>query len=162
MEKGDGTMQSIIMGQTSTGSCIPVTVGSTGNLQVDLASALSAALDSMDVSKMSKGVVTAAHTSAIANGTSAEISWSGYNSVYVEVYGKGSATGTVTLFGAVASGGNFGTMIDHARGTAMQFVYSESGTVTGGCAFKGIPDAGKSVLTRGAGTISVNILPLNL
>jgi len=140
-----------------------VTVGDP--LYVSLATKLSAALDSIDVSKMSKGAVTVAHNAITAGATSAEISAVGFNAILVEVGISGAAKKwTFTVQGCMVTGGAFVDMYEMANTGALALMTVVDLTVSRGFVFKGVPDYIKIVAaeTEDGATVTVKVQPLNL
>jgi hypothetical protein len=139
-----------------------VTVGDP--LFVSLATKLQAALDSIDVSKMSKGGVTVAHNAITATATSAEIPCAGFNAIMLEITQSAAEAWTYTVQGCMVTGGTFVDIYEMANTGALALMTVVENTLSRILVFKGIPDYIKIVATEVAGTatVTVKVQPLNL
>lgn len=149
-----------------TGSTIPDTTPVPANL----VTALSHLLDSIDVAKMSKGAVTAAHSAITATATSNEIDCRGFNSLLVECAVSAITSGNwvVEVQGSMESGGTLGlftNLADAAPAGIVNLFKSASMNANGNYVllFKGITDYVKIVATRTTdGTLTCKVQPMNL
>jgi len=153
-----GTTNKVVAELTGSG----ITVGDP--LFVSLATKLQAALDSIDVSKMSKGAVTTAHAAIADTATSAEISTAGFNAIKVYVGPFSAAENwTFKVQDCDVSGGTFIDAYEQAN-TGVMTLMSYQCNAARSFVFKGVGDHVKIVATRdgGASSVTVKVLPLNL
>lgn len=145
-------------------------INSDGSADVNMATALSKDLDSVDVGKMSKGAVTTAVDAKSATTTSTEIDCRGYNSLLVECAVSAITAGNwvVEVQGCTVSGGTVGlyTNLADAAPAGIVNVFKSAAMNANGnyiLIFKGILDYNKVVATRTTdGTITVKVQPINL
>jgi hypothetical protein len=128
---------------------------------VSLATLLSAALgDTIDVSQMSCGAVTAAHTGITATATSAAIDKQKYSGLFTQfLLTAGAGTWTISLTGCPTEGGTYVTLYDKDN-----VALSVSGlTASAGWTWPvvGAPYV-KVVATEDSdgATVSVNVVPI--
>lgn len=141
--------------------------GSTGYAPTSLATTISSATDTIDVSKMSKGGITVAHSAITATTTSAEIDCRGFNAISVEMACSAFTDGNwvAAIHGCAVSGGTFGACYspkDDGTFVAQATpAISANGNTT--YYFRGIPNYVKIVATRTTdGTLTCTVTPLNL
>ena len=143
------------------------------NLQIDIKTLLettgitllplSATLDSIDVSKKSKGAVTTAHSAITATATSAEIDCRGYNSILVEAaISVAVKNWTFKVQGCMTSGGTFVDWYEQAN-TGTMTLMSYQTNASKGWVWHGIPDYIKIVATEDEdnATVTVKVQPFN-
>lgn len=122
---------------------------------------LSATLDSIDVSKKSKGAVTTAHSAITDTATSAEIDCRGYNSLLVHwVSNQTDKTWVISVTGAMGSGLTFVPLLDKATGLAASEITTD---ISGYFTISNIPDYVKIVATKvdDGATVTVKVQPFN-
>lgn len=124
---------------------------------------MDADIDDIDVSKMSKGAVTTAHSAIAETATSAEIDCRGYNAILVKAFAFSAAENwTFKVQGSMTSGGTFVDIYEQANTGAM-VAMSHQCNAAMMFPFRGIPDYVKIVATRdgGASTVTVKVHPFN-
>ena len=122
---------------------------------------LSATLDSIDVSKKSKGAVTTAHSAITGTATSAEIDCSGFNSVLVHwVSNQTDKTWVISVTGAMGSGLTFVPLLDKTTGLAASEITTD---ISGFFVISNIPDYIKIVATEtdDGATCTCKVQPFN-
>jgi hypothetical protein len=148
----------------TAGDYIPFIVDANGAMWVSLATGLSAASDSIDEAKRSKGSVTTAHSAITATTTSTEIDCRGFNAVLVEVaISVQVKLWTTKIQGCLSSGGTFIDWYEMAN-TGTMTLMSYQTNASKGFVFKGIPDYIKIVATEDedTATYTCRVQPLNL
>jgi hypothetical protein len=141
------------------------------NLQIDIKTLLETTgiaflpldddIDSIDVSKMSAGAVTTAHSAITATATSSEIDCRGFNSLRILwVSDATDKTWVISLAGAMTSGGTFVPPLSVADGTAKLEVTTD---ISGYIIVYGIMDYMKVVATEtdDGATVSCYVQPFN-
>jgi len=73
------------MGITSRASIDECNLPDATPLPINLVTTLSSVYDTIDISKMSKGIVTTSHNAITATATSSEIDCRGFNTISVEM-----------------------------------------------------------------------------
>lgn len=122
---------------------------------------LSALLDSVDVSKMSKGAITIAHNAITATATSAEIDCRGFNSLLVHwVSSATDKTWVISITGATGSGLTFVPLLDKTTGLAASEITTD---ISGFFVISNIPDYIKIVATEtdDGATVTCKVQPFN-
>jgi len=169
---GTNLMGKVGIDQTTPGTTNGVVInsivaGDTNIGNVDLASALSSEYDSIDVSKMSKGTVTTAHSAITGTATSAEIDCRGFNAISVEMACSAFSSGNwvASILGCAISGGTFGVCYspkdDGSHVAQATPAISANGNTT--YYFRGVPNYVKILATRTTdGTLTCKVTPTNL
>ena len=132
---------------------------STDPVEVTLSTALNKDFDSMDVAKMSKGIVTTTHSAISATTVSSEIDCRGFNSILIHVVITGTGTWKADLQNAVISGG---VVVDAYDGATQ---LSTGDLTTSRCVLlRGVSSYIKIKATEVAdgATCTINVQPLNL
>jgi hypothetical protein len=135
-----------------------------GNLLVSLGTALSKAVDSIDVGKMSKGSVEIVHNAITGTATSAEIDARGFNAVLIEAtIAVANKNWTFKVQGSMVSGGTFMDCYEQAN-TGVMTLMSHQTNANRIFLFRGIPDYIKIVATKDedGATVTVKVQPLNV
>lgn len=148
----------------ANGDYHPFIFDANGALWVQLAGVLSAALDSIDVSKMSKGGAksgsdTGINSAAASVAAGTELNITGFNSVMCHITIAGAAKNwTIKLQGCFTSGGSFVDWYDGATQMSQQTNASRC------IVWKGLPDYIKFVATEDedGATCTVACQPLNV
>lgn len=145
------------------GDLVPLRVNNKGEVFVNLATVLSAALDSIDVAKMSKGPVTIAHNAITATTTSNEIDCTGYNAVLIDVDITGGANNWTFILQGCTVSGNFKNWYEQANTGAMALMSYQT-NASSGWIWKGVPDFIKirAVEDVDGSTVTVRVQPLNV
>lgn len=137
------------------------TLGDPGMPQFSLGTVLTATLDSIDVSKMTKGAITTAHNAITATATSAEIDCRGFNSLLVHwVSSATDKTWVLSITGATGSGLTFVPQIDKTTGLAVSAITTD---ISGFFIINDIPDYIKVVATEtdDGATVTCKVQPFN-
>ncbi len=153
------------IGDIKFGESLPAGTNNIGDM--DLASALSSEYDTIDVSKMSKGSVTTAHSAITGTATSNEIDCRGFNAISVEMAASALSSGNwvASILGCAVSGGTFGACYspkdDGSHVAQATPAISANGNTS--YYFKGIPNYTKILATRTTdGTLTCKCTPINL
>ena len=138
--------------------------GGSGATQVSLSTLLSAALgDTIDVSKMSKGSVTTAHSAIVATDTSDEVDCRGFDAISVECAVSAISSGNwkIEVLGCAISGGTFGRQWDSVSKEAKVEDLDTNEVLT--FVFKDIANYVKIKATRTTdGTLTCKVTPMNI
>ena len=123
---------------------------------------LSASLDSIDVSKKSKGAVTTAHSAITDTATSVEIDCRGFNSVLIYATVSAAKNWIFKVQGCMTSGGTFVDWYEQAN-TGTMTLMSYQTNASRGWVWHGIPDYIKIVATKDEDTaaVTVKVQPFN-
>lgn len=134
---------------------------------VSLATAIDAAYDTINVSKMSKGGIIVAHNAIVATATSAEIDCRGFNTISVEMACSAFTSGNwvAAIHGCAITGGTFGACYSpqDAGTNVAQAIAAISANGNTTYYFRGVPNYVKIVATRTTdGTLTCTVTPMNL
>lgn len=151
---GGSSGASVAIDQTTDGVTNGVSL--TTNISADVG-------DNIDVSKMSKGTVTTAHSAITATATSVEIDCRGFNAISVECAVSAITSGNwaIEVTGCAITGGTFGSIWDQNSRKCITENLNANGNYN--LVYTGIPNYVKIVATRTTdGTLTAKVTPMNL
>lgn len=123
-----------------------------------------ASLDTIDVSRMSKGDVVTTHSGLTGASLSNALDCIGRNAILVDVNVSAFTSGTVTLtvMGAVDSSGTYGTCWESSGGAKQAMSFNITAATRIVQVFRGVPDSVKINITGTfVATYTVKAQPLN-